>query len=226
MTIRTKLTIALTLLLLFVASIAGSKNIVSTPVPITGYSPNAVVTDSSAMPTLNDFTQNLQNGDSTTLVGVYVTGQMALPVVQQPTSNPAYVSTTPEVVTQFGSAAKYNSQGLLAHNYLAGKHFYSLQKGQEVILVFGDGSIRRYKIDEILSYQALSPEDVYSHFVPLQGQRNQMTSTDLFYQTYGKGDNLVLQTCIQVGSEPSWGRLFVIAHPDTAVMLAAPVNDN
>ncbi len=128
----------------------------------------------------------------------------------------------PRLLLNSAQLADFNSEGLLAHNYLAGQHFYRLQKGQEVDLVFGDGSIKRYTISDILSFQALSPEDVYSNFIPLQGERTRMTSTDLFYQTYGLGDNLVLQTCIQVGNEPSWGRLFVIAYPVVSPVSIAP----
>ncbi len=222
MTFKTKLAIAFTLLLLCIASIGGQTIFSSTPIPVTGNSVVATVSDPVAVPTLNDFIQQVQNGDPSALVGVYVAGQMALPVLQQPTDNASFVSTTPEVVTQFRAASQFNSAGLLAHNFLAGQHFFQLQKGQEVNLVYGNGTTKQYKIDNILSYQALSPEDIYSNFIALQGDHNQMTSTDLFYQTYGQGDNLVLQTCIQVGNEPSWGRLFVIAHPEVNPVTTAP----
>ncbi len=224
MTRLTKLAIGLALILLCLASMGGQKLYANEQLPVTGDNAGATLSDGSAIPTLNEFIQSIQNGDPAAVVGVYVTGQMALPIVQQPANDASYVSTTPEVVTQFGVASQFNSQGLLAHNYLAGKHFYSLQKGQEVALVYGDGAIKRYEIDTILSYQALSPEDVYSNFIPLQGEHNRMSSTDLFYQTYGQGNNLVLQTCIQVGNEPSWGRLFVIAHPASDHPVAAVIH--
>ncbi len=222
MTITTKLTLAFTLLLLCIATTGGQQLVAAPLVPVTGSNAGATITDPAAIPALPAFIQGVQNGDPAMLVGIYIADQMALPVVQQPSDNPSYVSTAPEVVTQFRTAGQFNSQGLLAHNYLAGQHFYSLQKGQEVVLVYGDGSTKNYIIDDIQSYQALSPENIYSNFIALQGNHDQMTSTDLFYQTYGQGNNLVLQTCIQVGNEPSWGRLFIIAHPEPKPIAVAP----
>jgi hypothetical protein len=83
-------------------------------------------------------------------------------------------------------------------------------KGQDVILVYGDGKTKTYRIDDIQSYQALSPYSVYSNFVDLAAPGKRMSSTDVFNRVYGQGNVLVLQTCIKVGAEGSWGRIFLI----------------
>jgi hypothetical protein len=107
-------------------------------------------------------------------------------------------------------ASSYLTVGLLAHNFLAGAQFFNLQLNQQIILVLGDGSQEYYKIDDIQSYQALSPTNPYSNFISPDGQRN-LSSEKVFRQVYAKGNQLVFQTCIQKGNEDSWGRLFVIA---------------
>ena len=46
-----------------------------------------------ALPTFSDFSRTVQNGDAKMLRGVYVENIFALPIVQQPSSSPAFVST-------------------------------------------------------------------------------------------------------------------------------------
>jgi hypothetical protein len=173
---------------------------------------------SAGLPNLYDFITSMQNGESQTLVGVYVGGVMALPVIQQPAAQPAYVSSDNNVLTQFSMASQYGTTGILAHNYLAGDNFFKIVKGQDVVLVFGDGKTKTYRIEDIQSYQALSPYSVYSNFVDLSAPTSKLSSTEVFNRVYGQAGALVLQTCIKVGSESSWGRIFLIGREksDTA----------
>ncbi len=46
-----------------------------------------------SLPTLTDFSQTVQNGNAKVLRGVYVDDVLALPIVQQPSDSPAFVST-------------------------------------------------------------------------------------------------------------------------------------
>jgi hypothetical protein len=167
------------------------------------------------LPALADFAASLANPNASPsqVTGVYVEGVMALPVVQQPANQPGYVSSTAETITQFAAASNYGSTGLLAHNHLAGKHFFSITTGSILTVVYGDGQTRYYKVASVNQYQALSPNSPYSQFINLMQPDVVLSSSDLFYQTYGLGDVLILQTCIAKGNEPSWGRLFIIAEP-------------
>ncbi|KAF0111818.1 MAG: hypothetical protein FD147_620 [Chloroflexi bacterium] len=162
---------------------------------------------------LKDFSATLRKSDSSLLTGLYIDDVMAVPVLQQPSSNPGYVSSRAESVTQFGLASQYGSIGLLAHNYLSGNDFFNIQSGSLITLVYGDGSVKYYQVSDIRKYQALSPNSQYSNFKNLANPDVTLTSTDLFYETYGLGNVLVLQTCILANGDPSWGRIFIIATP-------------
>lgn len=161
---------------------------------------------------LNSFVQSLIDGNSNTIRGLYVENKFAYPVVQQPSGNAGYVSTTDDVITDFAMPRQYGVTGLLAHNYLAGADFFSLNIGDLIQVVYGDGSIQVYQIADIQSYQALSPNSASSNFVDL-ATSDQLTATQLFKRVYMGSHHLTLQTCIQQGSEDSWGRLFIIAYP-------------
>jgi hypothetical protein len=163
-------------------------------------------------PRLADFIGSVQNGRFDTLVGVYVPGLMALPVLQQPSGNPAFVSNQPDTVTQFSLARDYGSIGLVAHNTHSGVEFYKLYPGQDVILVYGDGKTTSYRIKEKTSYQALSPNSPYSNFVDL-GSGKILNASELFLKIYAQPDRLVFLTCIEANGISTWGRLFIIAEP-------------
>jgi hypothetical protein len=167
----------------------------------------------SPLPALREFVVAIKNGDPKTLVGVYVPGVLALPIVQQPSNAPAYVSSTPGVATQFRMAKEYGTDALLAHNTLSGKLFFDLQAGQRVVLVFGDGRVRFYEVKELNSYQALSPNSPYSNFIDLTDPGVVLSAADVFLKNFGTGSQLVFQTCIESGGVESWGRLFVKAEP-------------
>jgi hypothetical protein len=162
---------------------------------------------------LDDFTNSVKNGNSGQIVGLYAEEVFALSVVQQPSGNAGYVSTGGyNVVTQFGMASSYGSVGMLAHNYLAGSYFSNLSIGSEIVVIYGDGSTVSYTVSEVRKYQALTPNSAYSNFVNLSNTSETLTSSDVFYETYGTSGALVLQTCISQDGNSSWGRLFVIAY--------------
>jgi hypothetical protein len=170
-------------------------------------------TKPAALPTLYTFISAVKNGASGMLTGVYVPGVLAYPVVQQVGSDAAYVSSQPETITQFRMAAQYNTVGLLAHDFLAGASFSNLKAGQEVVLIYGDSSLKKYQITEIQRYQALTPTSPYSNFVDLTNNAK-LSAEQLFLRTYGQGKStLVFQTCISTDKVSSWGRLFVVARP-------------
>jgi hypothetical protein len=168
---------------------------------------------SSSIPSLAVFARSVKTGLPNQVSGVYVQGVLAFPVVQQPKSEAGYVSNLPDTITQFRMAGPYHTIGLLAHDYLAGSTFDKLPPGSEIILVFGDGRLKNYRVYEVQQYQALSPTDPYSNFVDISDLTN-LSADQLFFHTYGLGnDTLVLQTCISTPSVPSWGRIFVLARP-------------
>lgn len=162
-------------------------------------------------PFFDTFVASLTNGNAWQVVGVYVEDVLALKVVQQPSSDPAYVSTLNGVATYFALVNQMTgNNGLLAHNYLAGMYFYDLEPGQIVVLIYGDGSTVEYGVSGDEQYQALSPNSSTSDFVNLSTGET-LSSTQLFYQVYGGDTRTTFQTCIARGGQPSWGRLFVIA---------------
>lgn len=170
----------------------------------------ATPVNAASTTSLETFAASLNKSDSSQLVGIFVKNVLAVKVVQQ--SSATYVSTSSGTVTQFGMASQYGSIGLLAHNYLSGASFSKLGSGTEIVLVYGDGSTKKYQVSAVKKYQALSPTDPYSNFVNLDNPDATLTSTDVFNETYGSG-GLVLQTCISKNGNSSWGRLFVIASP-------------
>ncbi len=184
-------------------------------IQVTSYtSRNPTTLPTAAFSALNNFAATLKNGQAGKVVGVYVSSVLALNVAQQPINNPSYVNPSLGYATQFSLATKYGSTGLLAHNYLSGALFFNLLLGQEVDVIYGDRLIRRYTISIIRHLQAISPLSSTSNFVNIDDPNSpQISNADLFYQTYGKGDRVVFQTCINANGNTSWGRLFVIAVP-------------
>jgi hypothetical protein len=130
---------------------------------------------------LRNFIATVYTGQTNTITGLFVDDQFAMDVAQQPSSNPGYISSDENTVTEFRLARDYGTIGMLAHNYLAGESFYNLSIGQVVYLVFGDGSVQPYTIANVLSYQALQPNSPYSNFVNLDDPEEYLTAADLFY---------------------------------------------
>jgi hypothetical protein len=167
---------------------------------------------SSSIPDLASFVRTVIDGQAGRLRGVYVPGVLAMPVVQQPSGNPVFVSTIDNEITEFSMAAEMGNVGLLAHNYLAGTSFSMLAPGQEVRLIHGDGHIEDFIINRILSYQALDPYSPYSEFRDLETGVT-ITAEELFGLVYRGKRHVTFQTCIEASGNSSWGRLFVIAEP-------------
>src|SRR5512141_3349590 len=59
------------------------------------------------------FSATVENGEADLVRGVYVSNVLALPVVQQPTDKPYYVSSRDGEVTQFSIASQHGNIGLL-----------------------------------------------------------------------------------------------------------------
>lgn len=165
---------------------------------------------------LDFFVQAVINGNPNQVVGVYIPETLALPIRQQPDNDNNFVSTEPEVITQFRAAERFRTIGLLAHNYLAGQRFYDIQPSEMVILIYGDGSLRYYQVSTVQKYQALSPNSPQSDFIDLSDPTSsRLTAGDVFNRIYTQGDRVVFQTCILNHGDPSWGRMFITATPLT-----------
>jgi hypothetical protein len=177
-----------------------------------------------SMPNFSDFSSSVQNGRADHVRGVYVPNEFALPVVQQPYGSPGYVSSANDTVTQFRMANTYGNVGLLAHNYLSGKEFFDLEVGDEVRLVHGDGTVEYFVVSEILSYQALQPNSVYSSFRSLDGDEV-LSVEQMFKRVFFGNRHITLQTCIEKNGSLSWGRLFVIAIPKSEFEKLDPLYD-
>jgi len=168
---------------------------------------------SPTVPDLAAFAASLSNGRASVVRGLYADGLFAIPIVQQPGSNHNYVAPIDYTVTQSASASLYGSTGLLAHNYLSGSLFFRLGRGKELDLIYGDGRITHFRVEQMLRYHALSPLSVDSEFVSLDASEH-LTAAALFKKVYANSGQLTLQTCIANGGDLSWGRLFVLAVPD------------
>ena len=182
-----------------------------TPIPAHAESPVG-----PALLDFPSFVESIKDGNADVLKGVYVPDVLSLPVIQQPVGNPGYVSQNPGVVTQFSMAAEVGNVGLLAHNHLAGETFVDLSVGDEVRLVYGDGTIEYFIVTELLEYQALQPYSPYSEFRDLETNQT-ITVTDLFRKVYRGDRHVTFQVCIAENGIDAWGRLFVVAQPKSGV---------
>jgi hypothetical protein len=160
---------------------------------------------------LSAFVASVARAEPATVIGVFVCRVLALDVAQQPVDNPVFVSEIPGTATQFRLAAGYGTIGLLAHSERAGARFFGLVAGQEVNIVYGDGSIKRFVVSEIRHMRSVKPDDPYSDFLDLEHDGNRLSSEQVFNQVFAKSERVVFQTCIEREGNPSWGRLFVTA---------------
>lgn len=165
----------------------------------------------SALP---GFTGSYQPAPTRTgsLLRVYIENVLDLPVVQQPLDEPYYVSDRDGEVTEFSMVEKYGSIGLLAHNTLSGKYFSQIAVGQEIYLIYENGSVDDFVVTEVLHFQAMEPQSISSSFRNMH-KNETLTAGEMFDRAYVGGDRLVFQTCIEAQENVSWGRLFVIAMP-------------
>jgi hypothetical protein len=165
----------------------------------------------SSFITLAEFSSAVADG-SDEIKGLYSADLMSLRVVQQPDGNNGYVSSVSGVATQFRSASRNDSIGMLAHNFAAGTFFAKLEAGDQISVIYGNGTTKTFEVAEIRRYQALQPNSTSSSFVDL-ANNTKLSATSLFSTIYGGKTHLTLQTCIAEGNVDSWGRLFVIAYP-------------
>ena len=175
----------------------------------------APISAGSALPDLRNFASSLKNGNGNTLRGAYANGLFAFPVIQQPSSNAGFVSTTDNTLTQFSMASQFGNVGLLAHDNLTGQYFSQLVVGQSIQLVYGDGHIEYFRVSQVNSYQAVSPSSVNSDFIDLHTQEY-LSANTLFVRVYAGSRHVTFQTCILKNGNPSWGRLFILAEPEAA----------
>jgi hypothetical protein len=165
----------------------------------------------SSFISLTDFSHAVEDGSSS-VKGLYSPGRMSLWVVQQPWGKNGYISPTSNVATQFRFASRNNSIGMLAHSFAAGATFSKLKLGDLISVIYGDGSIKKFKVEEIHRYQALDPDNMNSSFTDME-THDTLSTDQLFDAVYGGKTHLTLQTCIARGAVDTWGRLFVIAYP-------------
>lgn len=135
-------------------------------------------------------------------------------VVEQPGGHPEFVSGISNVTTRFSLPTRYGNVGLIAHNFLSGKHFLALKPGDFLYLMDGFGGRRRYQVKFIRRYQALQPRSPRSNFIDLDTQEF-CSASEVFKRVYTGSHRVVLQTCLQKGTIEEWGRFFVIAEPDS-----------
>ncbi len=176
----------------------------------------------SGFPSLDEFSDRVDGPSTDTVTGVYVPDVLALPVDQQPEDNPNFVSGAVEAVTQFRVAQNFGVTGLLAHNYLSGGLFYRLSPGQDVYIVHGDRTFERYRVAEVIQYQALDPYSPTSEMVDLE-TGEEKSAAEVFTRVYTGAGKVTFQTCLSKDGVPAWGRYFVIAEPASeGVAFAAP----
>lgn len=177
------------------------------PVDFSQTPPQRVETE----PGLEAFVAQVANGQANVVTGLYVPGVMALRVVPQPVGDSAYISSEDNTATIFQDASLTGSVGLLAHNYLSGSLFYNLSAGQELSLVYGDGRVRRYRLEVIAPFERLSLGDLSSDFLDLQTGLT-LSAQQVFDQFYS-GDVLTLQTCLEKDGVLNWGVTFFVGIP-------------
>jgi hypothetical protein len=166
----------------------------------------------TGLPSLNAFIAMVENNQTGMLRGIYVPEVFAGKIIQQPAGDAAFVSLMEDTLTEFRLASRFGSIGLLAHDFLAGKSFFLLEKGQIFYLIYGDGQTKAYVVTNTLHYQALQPDSVTSKFVDL-ATGSSLTASELLRKAYNRPGQVIFQTCIYSRETPSWGRLFVVAKP-------------
>jgi hypothetical protein len=178
--------------------------------PTIAPSPTATLEPTSDTLAFDQFVQSVTNGSASSRVGVYVENLFSLPIVQQPNGDPGWITSNFGEVTEFRIVRQHTgNEGLIAHNYLAGGQFYSLQVGDIAELVMGDGSVLEFEIYAIEQYQALTPNSPTSDFLDL-ATGDKLSASDLFFRVYGGHMTLTFQTCINRDNISTWGRTFII----------------
>jgi hypothetical protein len=162
--------------------------------------------------TLATFLQEVANGHAARVRGLLIPGLPALRVVQQPVNDNSFVSVEDGTATQFQSAVPYGVIGLLAHNFLSGKLFFQIARGQELAVMLEDGSQERFQVVEITDFERLTKNDLQSDFRELSN--DQTLSADQVFKRYYQGQpHLTLQTCVEKNGDYNWGVRFITAVP-------------
>lgn len=161
-----------------------------------------------ALPALEQFVEQVANGEADTLRGAYVPLMFALPVVQQPQGEKDYISPMSAALTEFDMARKAGGVGLLAHNYLAGRHFFLIRVGDPIFLVYGNRRVETFVVEDVRKYEEMY-DGTYKDLETLE----RYGIGELFQKMYGGPRHVTLQTCIEKDGDLNWGRLFIIAQP-------------
>ena len=172
--------------------------------------PNRLSSEDSAG--FQGFVASVMDGKHNVIRGVYVPGVLALPIVQQPARDASYVSDKLGTVTEFRKAHENHVVGLLAHNFLSGALFFGLERGQEVRIIYGDGSYERYRITQVYQFQKTSPNSLRSNFIDLSDGKVYSTP-EVFAKFYQGERHVTFQTCLEGDGIANWGLLFVTAEP-------------
>lgn len=178
--------------------------------------PTAPATEASGqvnqLPALDEFIQQVTDGQTDALRGVYAAGVMALRIVPQPDGDVAFISEEDGTATHFQSAAIYGVVGLLAHNFLSGALFHDLTLDQEVTLIYGGGRLENYRISRIVDFERMTISDLQSDFRSLVTDKISSVE-DVFFDFYSGDPHLTLQTCIEKDGIWNWGVRFIVAEP-------------
>ncbi len=164
------------------------------------------------LPAFAEFSRAVEDGQTGVLRGLYVAGLMALRIVQQPKGEGGFISTEAGTATQFQNADAFQTVGLLAHNTLAGKDFFGLQPGQDLVLIYGDGRAEHFRVADRVDYQRLTRADLRSNFLELATGKA-WTADEVFAHFYRQAHRLTLQTCLKRDEMADWGVHFVVAVP-------------
>jgi hypothetical protein len=172
----------------------------------------AGASENGGLPDFSDFLYSVAGGKPDIVRGVFVPDVMAYPVVQQPEEDPSAVTENHGEVTQFRLAARHKIIGLLAHNTLAGASFSGLRIGQEIRIIYGDLHVKYFIVNQMSRYKVISSEGRNIGYMDLR--TNTIYNTQELFNMYYEGEaHLTFQTCISLGGNTSWGRLFVTGIP-------------
>lgn len=164
------------------------------------------------VPSLGSFLRVVAGGPPDAVRGLYAAGALALRVVPQPDADPNFISVDRGAATQFETPSLFGVVGLLAHNFLGGRDFFRLRRGQDLVLIYGNGALRKYRISEISDFERLTQSEPRSDFLEL-ATGEVRTVDQVFARFYEGSPHLTLQTCIERDGVWDWGVRFVVAEP-------------
>lgn len=122
----------------------------------------------------------------------------------------------PGEVAQMMAGERSEVPLLYAHNYLDGGEFYDLEVGSSVLIERTDGSIQKYKVDQVLKTWAQSTDIASggSNMLLESAEGREMHITEWISELGRPEGSVVLVTCYAARSVsgefgPSTGRLFI-----------------